>query len=166
MALRPCRTAGARMEGGCRGYSEGVTPSKDKRRKLYSEATQLIETDNERKKGSYAGVVGDVRIVRHRKARKRANKILRCAQGQLVVVWHLAVVGLSHHTKVGRRRAFGVDIGRKSVRSYMYSVLDKDKVWVCAAVGLPYPCCLCSVRVPDCFMIAYLLNSVCGCLVV
>ena len=69
-----------------------------------------------------------------------------------MVVWHLAVVGLSHHTKVGRNRAYGVarlGIGRRSVRSY--TVLDKDKVWVHAAVGLPYPAqavCALSARLP------------------
>ena len=35
--------------------SEGVTPSIDKKRKLYSDAAQSIETDNKRKKGSYGG---------------------------------------------------------------------------------------------------------------
>ena len=67
-----------------------------------------------------------------------------------MVVWHLAVVGLSHHTKVGRNRAYGVarlGIGRRSVRSY--TVLDKDKVWVHAAVGLPYPAvCALSALLP------------------
>ena len=38
-------------------------------------------------------------------------------------------------------------IGRRSVRSY--TVLDKDKVWVHAAVGLPYPdVCALSARLP------------------
>ena len=35
--------------------SEGVAPSKDKKRKLYSDAAQLIEADNKRKKVPYAG---------------------------------------------------------------------------------------------------------------
>ena len=55
-----------------------------------------------------------------------------------MVVWHLAVVGLSHHTKVGRNRACGVarlGIGQRSVRFVTF--LDMIKVWVHAAVGLP-----------------------------
>ena len=35
--------------------SEGVAPSKDKKQKLYSDATQSIEADNERKQVPYAG---------------------------------------------------------------------------------------------------------------
>ena len=35
--------------------SEGVAPSKDKKRKLYSDAAQSIEADNKRKKVPYAG---------------------------------------------------------------------------------------------------------------
>jgi hypothetical protein len=57
-----------------------------------------------------------------------------------VVAWHLAEVGLSLHTKEGRNRAYGVarlGIGRRSV--HYYTDLGKDKVWVYAAVGLPYP---------------------------
>ena len=34
---------------------EGVKPSKEKKRKLYAEAAQSIETDNKRKKMPYAG---------------------------------------------------------------------------------------------------------------
>ena len=56
--------------------SEGVAPSKDKKRKLYSDATQSIEADNKRKKVPYAAVVGEIRVVRHRKARKRSHKIV------------------------------------------------------------------------------------------
>ena len=57
-----------------------------------------------------------------------------------MVAWHLAEVGLSLHTKEGRNRACDVarlGIGRRSVHYYMD--LDKVKVWVHAAVGLPYP---------------------------
>jgi hypothetical protein len=35
--------------------SEGVAPSKDKKRKLYSDAAQSIEADNKRRKVPYAG---------------------------------------------------------------------------------------------------------------
>ena len=57
-----------------------------------------------------------------------------------MVAWHLPEVGLSLHTKEGRNRAHGVarlDIGQRSV--HYYTDLDKDKVWVHAVVGLPYP---------------------------
>ena len=55
-----------------------------------------------------------------------------------MVVWHLAEVGLSLHTKEGRNRVCGVarlGIGRRSV--HYCTDLGKDKVWVHAAVGLP-----------------------------
>ena len=35
--------------------SEGVSPSKEKKRKLYSDAATSIDADSKRKKGSYGG---------------------------------------------------------------------------------------------------------------
>ena len=146
--------------------SRGSETLQGEKRKLYAEVAQSIEGRIKERKALARAVGGGIRIVKHRKAPKRSNQlhVVWCVRERLVVVWRLAVVDLPLHTKEGRDRAFGVvrsDIGRRSAR--FYTAMGKDKVWVCAAlaIGLPYPCCLCS----EC-LIAYLLNSVCGCLVV
>ena len=57
-----------------------------------------------------------------------------------MVAWYLAGVGISLHTKEGWNRVYGVvslGIGRRSV--HFYTDLGKDKLWVHAVVGLPYP---------------------------
>jgi len=140
--------------------SEGVTPSKDKKRKLYSEAAQLIETDNKRKEGSYAG--GGWRNQNSEASQGsqtcQQNSVMRpgAASGGMAFSGGRPIPphkgGTAPCIRCGQSGHWAKECP---------PLLDPIRSWArirCVCVcscSLPYPCCLCS----EC-LIAYLFNSI------